>query len=90
MTTVGVRELKANASALLERAEAGEAIVLSRRGRPVAVILPLELDLEAVIASNRAALETRRNEALEELARGESVEVRHLDRAIDADVRARH
>lgn len=40
--TVGVRELKANASALLREVEAtGEKIVVTVRGRPVARIEPM-------------------------------------------------
>ncbi len=35
-TTVGVHEAKTQLSDLLRRAEAGETIVITRRGRPVA------------------------------------------------------
>lgn len=41
MTTVGVRELRQRASELLRRAEAGETIEVTDRGRPVAVLAPL-------------------------------------------------
>jgi prevent-host-death family protein len=37
--TVGIRELKNNASRIIERAEAGEAITVTRRGKPVATIV---------------------------------------------------
>jgi len=40
--TVGIRALKQNASAVVARAAAGEAIVVTDRGRPVARLLPLE------------------------------------------------
>jgi len=40
--TVGIRELKQNASAVVARAAAGEAIIVTDRGRPVARLLPLE------------------------------------------------
>lgn len=38
---VGVRELKARLSEYLDRVERGEVISVSRRGRPVAQIIPL-------------------------------------------------
>lgn len=40
--TVNVAEAKAKLSALIDRAAAGEEIVLSRAGRPVARLMPLE------------------------------------------------
>ena len=41
MTSVGIRELKQNASAVVARAAAGETITITDRGRPVAQITPL-------------------------------------------------
>jgi len=40
--TVGIRELKQNASAVVARAARGETLVVTDRGRPVARLLPLE------------------------------------------------
>jgi prevent-host-death family protein len=37
--TVGIRELKNNTSRIVERVEAGEAITVTRRGKPVATIV---------------------------------------------------
>lgn len=39
--SVGIRELKQNASAVVARAAAGEELVVTSRGRPVARLLPL-------------------------------------------------
>jgi prevent-host-death family protein len=39
--TVNIAEAKARLSALVDRAAAGEEIVLSRAGRPVARLMPL-------------------------------------------------
>ena len=39
--TVNIAEAKAKLSALIDRAAAGEEIVLSRAGRPVARLMPL-------------------------------------------------
>jgi len=41
MTSVGVRELRQNASKLLRLVEAGETVEITDRGRPVAVLAPL-------------------------------------------------
>lgn len=41
MHTVGIRELKQNASAVVAEAVAGETVVISDRGRPVARLTPL-------------------------------------------------
>ncbi len=41
MGTVGIRELKQNASAVVARAAAGETVTITDRGKPVAQIMPL-------------------------------------------------
>jgi prevent-host-death family protein len=42
MATVGAFEAKTKFSALLERAERGEQIVITRRGKPVAKLVRIE------------------------------------------------
>lgn len=82
MVTVGIRELKSQIAAFVERAEGGEPIVVSRHGKPVAVMLPLDMDVEEVLIANSSALAARRASALVELQRGEFVREADLDRAI--------
>jgi len=41
MTSVGIRELRQRASALLRHVERGETIEITDRGRPIAVLAPL-------------------------------------------------
>jgi prevent-host-death family protein len=41
MASVGIRELRQQASSLLRRVEEGETIEVTDRGRPVAVLAPL-------------------------------------------------
>jgi prevent-host-death family protein len=56
MTEVGSFEAKNTLSALLERAEHGEEIVITRRGKPVARLVPLEAEVdrrEAEVAAAR-------------------------------------
>ena len=43
---VGIRDLKANLSSCLRRVQAGEILVISDRGKPVARIYPIEKSLE--------------------------------------------
>jgi prevent-host-death family protein len=42
MTTIGVRELRRDASRWLARVRAGEAVVVTDRGRPIARMIPLQ------------------------------------------------
>lgn len=41
MRTVGIRELKRDASSIVDAVEAGETVVVTRRGTPVARIGPV-------------------------------------------------
>lgn len=55
MATVGVRELKNRLTQFLRRARQGEEVVVTERGRPIAVIRPIEpgkgaADLDARLA----------------------------------------
>ncbi|MGI8425202.1 MAG: type II toxin-antitoxin system Phd/YefM family antitoxin [Actinomycetota bacterium] len=44
MTTIGVKELKTKASEILERAASGESFVVTKRGRPLAAMVPIDAD----------------------------------------------
>ena len=52
MASVGIRDLKTHASDIVERAEAGEAFLVTRRGKPVAVVLPFSFDAEDLILAH--------------------------------------
>ncbi|MDP9121341.1 MAG: type II toxin-antitoxin system prevent-host-death family antitoxin [Acidobacteriota bacterium] len=47
MAEVGVKALKDHLSEYLRRAHSGERIVITERGRPLAVLLPIEETAEA-------------------------------------------
>lgn len=54
---VGIRELRQNLSVYLERVVAGEALQVTDRGRPVAMLVPLpepRTAAERLVASGRA------------------------------------
>ncbi len=52
MASVGIRDLKTHASDIVDRAEAGEAFLVTRRGKPVAVVLPFTVDAEDLILAH--------------------------------------
>jgi prevent-host-death family protein len=57
MTRIGIRELRQNASEYVRRAERGETIEVTDRGRPVACLSPLpepESLVERLVALGRA------------------------------------
>lgn len=55
MSEVGSFEAKNTFSALLDRAEHGEEIVITRRGRPVAKLVPLQREPDRREAEEAAA-----------------------------------
>jgi prevent-host-death family protein len=56
MTTVGIRELRQNASAVLRKVVAGETVEVTDHGHPIARIVPLhaERSLDQLVAEGRA------------------------------------
>ncbi len=53
MPTVNIHEAKTHLSRLLKRVAAGEEIVISRAGKPVARLMPLESAKERVLGRDR-------------------------------------
>jgi prevent-host-death family protein len=74
---IGVKELKTTASAVIERVEAGAAYVVTKRGRPAAVLLPIEEAEDLVLANADEYLRMRR-EARVAYAKGKTVNLREL------------
>jgi prevent-host-death family protein len=57
MEQVGVRALKQNASAVLDRVKRGESLEVTERGEPVALLVPVpdpEQAVERLVAEGRA------------------------------------
>ena len=59
---VGAFEAKNRLSELLRAAEAGRSIVITRRGRPVARLVPAADDLSEDLVELKAAFQALRNE----------------------------
>jgi prevent-host-death family protein len=55
MTTIGIRELRQNASEYIRRVKAGETVIVTERGKPVAHLVPPKpmSRLEQLIAEGR-------------------------------------
>lgn len=60
MAEIGIKELKATASAVIEDVESGAAYIVTKRGRPAAVLLPIEEAEDLVLANADEYLRTRR------------------------------
>ena len=76
MTMVNVRETRENLSRLLDAVAAGEEVVIMRRGRPVARLVPVgasEVDFRSRRAL-RAALPPSRRPAAEDVRAGRDEE----------------
>jgi prevent-host-death family protein len=74
MTAVGIRALKQNASAVVARAEAGETITITDRGRPVAQLTPIASSrLEQLRRAGRVRPAQRRIADLPEPVEGPSL-----------------
>ena len=77
MAEIGVKELKATASAVIDRVEGGAAYVVTRRGRPAAVLLPIE-EAEDLILANTDEYVRLRREARVAYAKGRTISLKDL------------
>jgi prevent-host-death family protein len=69
---IGIKELKNTASRVIEEVESGERVVVTKRGRPTALILSMEDAEDFVLAYAEEYVEMRR-EGRREYAAGETV-----------------
>jgi prevent-host-death family protein len=77
MAEIGVKELKATASAVIDRVEAGAAYVVTKRGRPAAVLMPVE-DAEDLVLANADEYVQMRRAARAAYAQGRTVNLSDL------------
>jgi prevent-host-death family protein len=78
MAEIGVKELKATASAVIEEVEGGASYVVTKRGRPAAVLMPIE-EAEDIVLANADEYIRMRREARAAYVRGQTVALRDLD-----------
>ena len=72
MAEIGIKELKTTASAVIESVEAGAAYVVTKRGRPAAVLLPIE-EAEEIVLANADEYVRMRRQARSAYAKGRAI-----------------
>ena len=72
MREIGVKELKNTASQVLEEVEGGERVVVTKRGRPTAVIISIE-DAEDFVLAHAEEFAEMRLRGRREHSAGETV-----------------
>lgn len=85
MSTIGVRELARNASAIInELDETKEPALVTRRGRPVAYILPVDsAQFEDFVLANASEFVSGMADADRELATGQTTTLAEARRLLD-------
>ena len=78
MAEIGIKELKAQASRVVDEVEAGASYVVTKRGKPAAVILPIE-DAEDLVLANAEEFVELRRRARADYRRGRTVRLEDLD-----------
>ena len=71
MAEIGIKELKSGASRVVDEVAAGRSYVITKRGRPAAVMVPVE-DAEDLVLANAEEFITMRREARDAHRRGRS------------------
>ncbi len=77
MAEIGVKELKATASAVIDRVEGGASYVITKRGRAAAVLLPIE-EAEDLVLANVDEYVRMRRESRVAHAQGRSISLGDL------------
>ncbi len=77
MAEIGIKELKATASAVIDRVGAGTAYVVTKHGRAAAVLMPVE-DAEDIVLANADEFVRMRREAREAYRAGRTISLSDL------------
>jgi prevent-host-death family protein len=72
-----VKELKATASAVIDEVEGGAAYVVTKRGRPAAVLLPVD-EAEDIVLANADEFIRMRRSARVTYEKGRTTKLRDL------------
>ena len=78
MAEIGIKELKATASSVIDKVERGSAYVVTKRGRPAAVLLPID-EAEDLVLANADEYVRQRRLARVDYAKGRTVSLEDLD-----------
>lgn len=87
MSTIGIRDLARNASSIINDIEqTKEPALITRRGRPVAYMVPIDAEqLEDFVLANAPSFVTGMADANAELAAGETTSLAQARRELEAD-----
>jgi prevent-host-death family protein len=78
MAEIGIKELKSRASRVIDEVSAGASYVVTKRGKPAAVIEPIEAAEDLVLAYAEEYVELRRR-GREEYRKGRTRLLSELD-----------
>ncbi len=79
MKFANIRELQKNASSLVSLVEKGEDVIITKRGKPAAVIFPLTEDvMEDYIMQHSPAIRKKLAEGLEDVKQGKTTPIEDL------------
>ena len=78
MAEIGIKDLKARASRVIDEVEAGTSYVVTKRGKPAAVIVPIE-EAEDLVLANASEFVRMRRRAREDHLKGRTVGLEELD-----------
>lgn len=78
MAEIGIKDLKSGVSRVVDEVESGRSYVVTKRGRPAAVIVPIEEAEDLVLASAEEFISMRR-QARDEYERGATTSLGDLD-----------
>ena len=77
MAEIGIKDLKSGASRVIDEVSAGRSYVVTKRGRPAAVIVPVE-EAEDLVLANAKEFVAMRRRAREACRRGRSQALREI------------
>ena len=78
MAEIGIKELKATASSVIDAVEGGSAYVVTKRGRPAAVLLPID-EAEDLVLANADEYVRQRRLARADHVKGRTIGLEELD-----------
>lgn len=77
MAEIGIKELKAAASRVIDEVEGGAAYIVTKRGKPAAVLLPIE-EAEDIVLANAGELVRMRRHGRAAYRAGRTTKLRDL------------
>ena len=77
MAEIGIKELKAVASRVIDEVEGGAAYIVTKRGKPAAVLLPIE-EAEDIVLANAGELVRMRRQGRAAYKAGRTTKLRDL------------